>query len=231
MKKYRYLLIVLTAAVILLNVFLNFSNFRNQKSYLRAVLSGQADASAVEIENTLMKFENEVNAILYSNSLLNLNISSDDGKQEGLLNLELLCANYSSLIKNVYIYDNNRNVLNLSYNKKNKLLIDPYITQRQNQLQDKQSVTKSDEQYLYSFPVFSNNELYANLVFTIDPADFFRSVFETDYHNNAFWQWIADDQGKDVFSNSAVTMNMEKVPALITGVTNETADFIEHKLH
>ena len=61
MKKYRYLLIGLTAAVILLNVFLNLSIYRNQITYLRSFLSGQAIAGSDVIENILMKFENEVN--------------------------------------------------------------------------------------------------------------------------------------------------------------------------
>ena len=228
MKKYRYLLIGLTAAVILLNVFLNLSIYRNQITYLRSFLSGQAIAGSDVIENILMKFENEVNAILFSNSLLNLNISSDDSKQEGLLNLELLFANYNNLISNIYIYDSDKNVLNLSYNKKNELLIDPYITQHLNQLQDRQSVTKSDDQYLYSFPVFNNDDLYANLVFTIDPESFFSSVFRNAHHNTDFWQWIADEQGKAVFSNSVVSLTHKDLSALDAGLKDEFNDFVKH---
>ncbi len=84
--------------------------------------------------------------------------------------------NYRDLIKNIVIEDSNQHVLNLSYNKKNTLLIDPYLTQKQTELISNSVMQKTDNEYMYKFPVFSKKQLAANLVFTFDFPKYFNSV-------------------------------------------------------
>ena len=96
---------LITLVVILLNIYFNFSIYLNQISFQRSILSGQAEASAIEIEKALMKFENEVNALLYSNILLSIDLTSDDVDQDGIRSLEMLFSNNNGLIKTVHIYD------------------------------------------------------------------------------------------------------------------------------
>ena len=230
MKKFAYYLIIISVLVLLLNIYFNISIFRSQIAFQRTLLSGQADASMGEIESTLMKFENEVNALLFSNILLNIDITSDDTRQDGLRSLEMLLTNYSDLIKNVHIYDNHKNVLNLSFNKKNQLLVDPYIIQRQSELQDREAVMKSGDQYLFTFPVFSNNQLVNNVTFTLDLPAYFRSVFEKYHHNGEFWQWIIDNEGKVVFSNLQVPIVLDSLVPLNANIENELSGFIKHRV-
>jgi signal transduction histidine kinase/CheY-like chemotaxis protein len=230
MKKYTYYFIIITSVVILLNIYFNISIFQSQISFQRSILSGQAEASVNEIEGALMKFENEVNALLFSNALLNINISSDDINQDGLRSLELLFTNNSDLIKNVRIYDNNKNVLNLSFNKKNRLLVDPFVTQHQNELQDRELVMKSEDQYLYTFPVFRNNELVANVAFALDLENYFQSVFNHYHHNGDFWQWLLDSDGKIMFSNAALPVVMKDTSLLKESIARELSGFIKHHI-
>lgn len=228
MKKYTYFFIIITLAVILLNIFFNISIFRSQIAFQRSILSGQAEACVSEIENSLMKFENEVNAVLFSNTLLQIDLGSDDIKQDGLRSLEMLLTNNSDLIKNVHIYDNNKNVLNLSFNKRKRLLIDPFVTQRQNELQDRQVVTKSEDQYLYTFPVFSNNQLAANVTFTLDLPGYFQSVFGRYHHNGDFWQWMVDNEGKVIFSNAEFPAVLKQADFVKYNIERELSGFAKH---
>ena len=229
-EEIRAFFIIITLIVILFNIYLNVSIYRNQIAFQRSILSGQAEASAGDIESSLMKFENEVNAILYSNILLNINITSDDMDQDGLRSLEVLFTNNHELIRNIYIYDVNKNVLNLSFNKRNNLLIDPYVTQRQNELLDKESFTKLDEQYQYSFPVFNEKQLVANIVFTLDIKEFFQSKFSRYYHDDAFWQWIIDGDGNMVFTNTSAIMSFENITLIKNNVLNERSGFLKHRI-
>lgn len=230
MKKYTYAFILITIIVILLNIYFNISIFRSQIAFQRKILMGQAEASVSEIENSLLKFENEVNALLFSNAMLNIDIKSDDRKQDGLRSLELLLTNNNELIKNVHIYDNNKNVLNLSFNKKLRLLVDPFVTQRQNDLQDKELVIKSDGQYLYTFPVFGNNQLIANLAFTLDINTYFESVFSRYHHNGDFWQWLVDNEGKMIFNNARSPFVLKEITPLKDGIDRDLTGFFKHTI-
>ena len=228
MKKYTLYFILITIVVILLNIYFNISIYRNQISFQRNLLTGEAEAAANEIENSLMKFENEVNALLYSNILLGVNIADDDIKQDGLRSLEMLLTNNDELIRNVYIYDVNKNVLNLSFNKGSRLLVDPFVTQHQNLLLNKESVTKSGSNYQYSFPVFNEKQLVANLVFTLDLTGFFQSQLSRNFHDNAFWQWIIDDTGRILFTNAGSTMVLADSATLRNMVIREQSGFSKH---
>jgi len=230
MKKYAYYFILITIIVILLNIYFNISIFRSQIAFQRKILMGQAEASVSEIESSLMKFENEVNALLFSNALLNIDIKSDDRKQDGLRSLEMLLINNGELIKNVHIYDNNKNVLNLSFNKRYRLLVDPFVTQHQNELQDKELVMKSEGQYLYTFPVFGNSQLIANLAFTLNINSYFESVFNRYHHNGDFWQWIVDNEGRMLFNNACFPIVLEEIIPLQEGIDLDLTGFIKHTI-
>ncbi len=230
MKKYTLYFILITLIVILLNLFFNITIFRNQISFQHSILSGQAESCVKEIESSLLKFENEVNALLYSNSLINVNLSSDDANQEGLRNLELLFSNNSKLIKNLYIYDVNKNVLNMSFNKRNRLLIDPYITQKQNELQDKVLIKKIDDGYQYIFPIFKENLLTANLVFSIDLPGFFQELFTRYFHDEAFWQWVVDSNGKTLYSNAVSSTMIQDTLRFKDKVLSEQSGFFKHNI-
>jgi signal transduction histidine kinase/CheY-like chemotaxis protein len=230
MKKYSFYILLITIVVILLNIYFNISIYRNQISFQRNILSSQAEASVGELESSLMKFENEVNSLLYSNTLLNINITSDDINQDGIRSLEILFTNNSELIKNIYIYDINKNILNLTFNKRHKLLVDPYITQHQNALLNKESIAKSADGFQYSFPVFKEGQLVANVVFTLDLSVFFQTKFSRYFHDNAFWQWVIDKEGNTLFSNAKSTVVLEDPVAFKDNIVNERLAFLKHRI-
>ena len=202
MKKSTYYLLGITLVVVILNVCLNISIYRKHIALQRRILTGQAGSAANEIEKNITRFENDVNALLFSNVLSLLKFGTDDNTQDGIRNLEVIFSNYHNLIKNVHIYDTSKNVLNLSFNKKDILLIDPYETQRQNELQHKIFLKIQENEYVYSFPVYQNNRLYANLVFTVDLPGFFSSVFDRYFHDEAYCQFVVDTMGNVLFSNA-----------------------------
>jgi signal transduction histidine kinase/CheY-like chemotaxis protein len=231
MKKYTPYFAVIVLAAISLTFYLNVSIYHSQLAFQRSVLSGQAHSAAGEVEKTMQQFENEVNAMLYSNFLANLNLSNDVNMQKGLKELEILFSKYRDLIKNMVIFDNNRNVLNLSYNKKNAMLIDPYVTQKQNKLSEKAFIQKTDNEYLYSFPIFKDQQLVANLVFTFAFPRYFSSVFSQYYHDDDFFQWISDTIGTVVFSNASQKLDYNNLNFIKIDILNETNDFVKHTVN
>jgi len=230
MKQYRPYFAIIVLAAILLTLYLNISIYHNHIAFQRNMLSGQAHAAAGEIERTLMKFENDVNALLFSNSLARLDMTADDINQNGIIDLELLISKYRDLLKNTVIYDNHKNVLNLSHSKRNTLLVDPYITQKQNDLIPVPSVHFSDKEYLYSFPVYQNNQLRANLLFTLDFSGFFSALLDPYYHDRHFFQTIIDTAGTVVYTNIRPKLNYNNLKLLRKDIQSEINNFIKHTI-
>jgi PAS domain S-box-containing protein len=226
MKKPAYYILGLALVVVVLNFYLIISTYRNHIALQRRILTGQAGSAATEIERNITKFENDINALLFSNVLSTLQFGTDDHTQAGIRNLEVIFSNNQTLIKNVHIYDTSKNVLNLSFNKKDFLLIDPYETQRQNELHDRVVLVVQDNEYLYSFPVYQDKRLFANLVFTIDLPGYFSSVFERYYHDEAYCQFVVDTTGTVLFSNALRNTSFHNLHGLRQDLTHDVTVFI-----
>jgi PAS domain S-box-containing protein len=228
-KLFPYLVLVLLATTIL-TFSLVLSVYHKQVAFQRGTMNGEATSAAANTENRIQRFENDVNAMLFSNSLLTLDYTSEDIKQPGILDLELLFSNYRNLVKNVVIYDDKQHVLNLSYNKKNTLLIDPYITQRQNLLVQKASVQKTEDEYLYTFPIFKGSDVVANMVFTLDIEKYFSNLFGQYYHDRNFFQWVMAPDNKIVFQNAGQLFKSSPDKDLSKHILDGTSTFIKQIL-
>ncbi len=230
MRKYTVYFILITLVVILVNIYFSFSIYHRQISFQKSILAGQAEASADEIEKELMKFENEVNAFLYSNIILGIDLTSDDINQTGIRSLEMLFSNNSNLIKNVHIYNLNGNVLNLSFNKRKNLLIDPYITQHVFPLSDKITVSRNEEMVEYSFPVYKQTELVSNIVFELDLFSFFQTELNRNFHDDAYWQWVTDRDGQVIYENSGKNVILKDSTEFKNKVHAGIFSFFKHQV-
>ena len=229
MKKYFYFFVFVIIAIILINTYFNINIYHKQIAFQRNILLKQAESSANEIENSLSKFENEANEILFTNKLSTLNFNSDNIQQEGLEKLEVLYSNNKILIKNIYIYDQNKNVLNLFYDKNNNLIIDPYVAQNQKILDEKESVLRTDDNFQYSLPVFKQRKIFANMAFTLDLKRYFASVLEKYHINDAFWQWVVDANGNILITDSKSTIQFDNLNKMNQNINQEISDFMRHK--
>jgi signal transduction histidine kinase/CheY-like chemotaxis protein len=235
MKKSAYYFLSIILVIFLLNIVLNVSIYRKQIVVQRHILSGQAGSAANAIETTVMDFENDVNALLYAGILSDLDFARDDNTQEGIRSLEMLFSNYRYLINNLNIYDTSKNVLNLSFNKRNNLLTDPFIMQQQNEIHEKITLETRDNEYLYTFPVFRHSRLYANLVFTINIPSYFNSVFRPYYHDQVFCQWVVNTEGLVLYTNAPKNTVFKDLSGLRESILKEQNSFstqdvvIDHK--
>jgi signal transduction histidine kinase/CheY-like chemotaxis protein len=230
MKKDSLCFIIIVVVVIVLNIYFNITIYENQIAFQKNILQGQAEASAIEIESSLVKFKNEINTLLLSNALLGINLTNDNTNQDGLRSLQMLFANNRDLIKNINIFDENKNVFNLTFNSNNNLLIDPYITQQQIELKDKETITKSEDVYLYAFPVFNNGQLIANITFTLNLNDYLLTFYKRYSHNNDFWQWVADQNEEIVFSNASTSVTLTDSLILKEKIDPGLSGFLKHSV-
>ena len=204
MKKYYLIIAFFFVALAAINTFYFRSIYEMQINQQKNFLFKQSDVCVDEIEHTLLKFESDLNYILFIDDVASL-FGSEESK--GLQKLKLFYSTYNSLVKNIDIYDNNKNVLNLFRDRKQNFIADSYLAQRQRKLLEKEDVLIDGDEYQYVLPIFKDNELYANILVTINITNYILSELSKFRLENISWQWAIDRENNAVFNTSDISYN------------------------
>ncbi len=229
MKKYYLILSLVFLAIIALMVFSFWRIYVRQMVFQRDILQRQVQNCGNEIENNIVRFNNDVNYLLFSEDLTGI-IGSELSRHSALSKIERLYASYGDLIKNIYIYDQQKNVVNLYYDKKNSLIIDNYAAQRQKALTDKESVQKTEEGYQYALPIYKNNQLCGNIVLSLDFARYISSMAEKFHLSTTLWQWVTDEKGEMISSNLKQKVSFLSIEKIKSDLSNGLSGFSRHKV-
>ncbi len=188
------------AGIVLLAVnILVFKNLYNKQiNYQKNVLFKQVDLCASTIDNVLVRFESDLNYILFSDDISELFSDKSDNSQS-LRKLELFYSSYNNLIKNIDIYDNNKNVFNLFKDK--NFITDKYIAQRQRKLVDKEEVKIIKDDYHYYIPVFRQNEVYGNIVISVNLSEYILDELNKFHLDGVSYQWVFDSKSRNFTTN------------------------------
>lgn len=188
--KRSILIVSFSILVVLASIFIiSRKIYQNEVIYQKNVLFKQIDLCAGDIEYVLARFESDINFILFSDDISEL-FSHSPEKSETLRKLELFYSSYGTLIKNIDIYDNNKNGFNLFRDK--KFISDNYVAQRQRILFDKEQVKSDGDEYHYYIPVFRDNVIYGNMVVTINLPEYILKELNRFYLEDINFQWAFD---------------------------------------
>ena len=193
MKNTFYIILASVFAFIALNTFFYLKIYKDQRDFQAELLLHQIRICGNTIEQYGQNFENEVNYILYSDNINQL-FNDPDFKEKGSKNLELFYSKYNSLINNINIYGDQKNVYSLILDKKNNFVSDYYESQQQIPLLDRDKLFIENGQYHYAIPVFKENQVHSNIVIGIDFLRYIGSVFEQFKLENTTWQWLITDK-------------------------------------
>jgi hypothetical protein len=198
MKK-NYLIIVAAFLLLIgLNAYFIRNYYKTQISHQRNLLYQETEVCSNEIERVVQRFESDLNYILFSDDITNL-FSKENS--ESLRKLQLFYSTYNNLIKNIDIYDNNRNVFNLYRDTKKNFITDSYLAQRQRDLSVKEEILMQNSEYQYVLPVYKDNQLFANTLVTINLKNYFLSELDKFYLEGYTWQWVFDLDNKEIFNS------------------------------
>ncbi|MFO7656585.1 MAG: response regulator [Bacteroidales bacterium] len=227
MKRYLVYIGFIITLVIAFNVYLFFEIYHHQVNYQKNILLEQAKNSASVLESTINGFNNNINKILFNDNFTNL-FNDKEIKQNTLRKLEVFYSAYEKMIKNILIYDLNRNGLNLSLNDRNEFIIDDYQAQRQPKLEPRETIITKDGTYLYYLPVFANDKVVANVVITMDFEKYLFSVLNNYLLDDILWQWIINEKGILLSANIKADVVGEIPEAITRGLLNNEKIFVTH---
>jgi signal transduction histidine kinase/CheY-like chemotaxis protein len=225
-RQYLYLVIVIII-IVGLNVLLFYQSYLRQISYQRNILFQEAENAGNEIESVVSAFESDINKILFYDDISEI-FSSSDIKEMGMRNLKVFYSTYTDLIKNIYIYDRNKNVLNLFKDKKGNFIVDHYVAQRQAVLEERDIIRIKNNNYQFFLPVFKDNKVYGNIIVAVDFTRYMNSVLEKYYLENVLWQSIIDSAGNILSTNIGADVEFTGINIIRTNLKKEVKDYIRH---
>ncbi len=190
-------LIILVAVLIFIGVnsFFYIRIFREQRDFQAELLTQQIRICGSTIEQNGMNFESEVNYILFSDNISML-FSDSEVKERSSKNLELFYSKYENLINYINIFDNNYNVYRLLKDKVNNYVSDFYESQRQETLAKRDMLKEDEGRFLYTVPIFQDNEVTSNIIININFEKYINTVFDQYRLENTLWQWILTEDGE-----------------------------------
>ncbi|HBH49254.1 MAG TPA: hypothetical protein DDX98_11465 [Bacteroidales bacterium] len=228
MRRFYIIIAFFFVALTAINIYYFRSLYHMQVNQHKNFLFKQSDVCVSEIERTLQKFESDLNYILFSDDIARL--FEDDG-EEGLRKLQLFYTSYNNLVKNIDIYDFNKNVLNVFRDRKSYFITDRYIAQRQRKLLDKDEIIQNKDEYQYVLPVFRNNELYANILVTVNINQYILSELEKFRLEDITWQWAIDVENGNVYNTSHIQYNWNgELQSILANLSNDREDLFIHEI-
>lgn len=191
MKKVYIIFLAFVCTVIIVTLILFYSISQKQINSQKQLLAKQGSQCVSLLEKASLDFENQVNYILYTDSILDV-FNSTKRATPIIHKLELFYASFPDLISSITIYDNDKNVFSLLRDKNANYITDFYSAHTQRNLHSKATVVFENDQYTYNQPVFEKSVVIANIVFGINYAKFIESSLKP-YTNGTSWQWAVRD--------------------------------------
>jgi signal transduction histidine kinase/CheY-like chemotaxis protein len=231
MKKSLFLASIATVLLVFVNVYLASDLYKEQVNFQKNILTKQAEVSITDIESELHRFESDLNFVLFSDDISEL-FSDRFQNSNPLRKLELFYSSYSNLIKNVDIYDNNKNVLNLFKDKKTNYITDRYLAQRQRKLAEQEEIRVHDSEYQYLVPVFKDKVVYGNIVISFDLSKYIISELSKYHLSEIYFQSLIDPETKSISSNlNRSNITMEGMSQIVQNLKEDRGDLIVHAIN
>ncbi len=230
MKKLYTLLIVICIIIVLVNLYMYRDIYRIQMNFQKNILFKQAEICGTEIEKTGQTFESDVNYILFSDELNGI-FNNDNVKENGLRKLEMFYSAYDELVRNIFIYDQHKNVLNLFIDKKGNVITDRYKAQRQRTLSNEGTIRVIEDEYQFYIPVFEGDSVSGNIVVSLDIKRYINTVIEKFHLNKTIWQWVIDLKNDNISANIDSHLDIQNIENISNDLNQEFSGFLRHKIH
>lgn len=228
MKRNKTIIWIAFFALITINAVLFYSIYKMQINQQKNLLFKETEVCSQEIEQVVKKFESDLNYILFSDDITEL---FTEEESNGLRKLQFFYSTYHDLIKNIDIYDNEKNVLNVFRDRKKNFITDSYIGQRQRKLLSKEEVIKQKDDYQYVLPIFKDNELYANILVTINLNNYVLSVLEKFHLSGYTWQWVVDLDNQQIHNAHNIEFtSFEKSDDMMVNLANDLSGMHIHSV-
>jgi signal transduction histidine kinase/CheY-like chemotaxis protein len=230
MRKSLLISISIAIVLFLVNGYFFYRIYKIQVNYQKDFLTKQVHISKSAVENNIHRFESDLNFIIFSDDISEL-FGENSKNASSLRKLELLYSTYSTLIKNIDIYDNDKNALNLFKDKKGNYISGKYLAQRQKKLTLQENIKIKDNEYHYIIPIFKEDQIYANIVVTLDLSHYVLTELNKYFLPDLCFQWVINTESGNFLTNfPGLNVKMEKLDLVLSNLRNDIGDMEIHQI-
>ena len=231
MKRIYFFVFIIIVVIFSANIYYYLKIYRQQISVEESFLLKQARITGTQIEKTGYQFQNDLSQIIFSDSLSSF-FTNENVKENTINDLKAFFFRYSSIISSIQYYDNNKHVLSLVRDRKNKFIMDIFASHVQQELLKKEAVKIKNGEYLYFMPVLHKGETAGNMVIVVDYLRHIKSVLTKLSLEDVQWQWIIDAEGEiQSFSLPAEEqLKITRLNKITDDVLNDIPNILRHKV-
>lgn len=205
MKKILIFIYLAFSILILANVMYYKSLYNKQIDYITTVLDHQVQLTGITVDAINNSFSSDLSEIVYHENL-GLFFSDRNNRQSVIERIRSFYVKYQSFITGIKIYDNRKNEFTLKFDG-GEWLEQQFVLHIQNPVYERDTLVKAGRLNDYYLPVILDNRIEGDIVVTVDYDKYFDELFSFYNLEDHQWQWVLDDSGNVIYSNSATGIN------------------------
>jgi len=227
MKKILVIIYSAFIIIILANIFYYKSLYNRQISYITTVLDHQVQLAGLGIDDVNNTFASNLSEIGYLEDL-GAFFNNKDLKKRTTEKLRLFYSKYQDFITGIKIFDDERNEFSLKIDE-DEWLEQQFVIHNQNFIYGRDTLVKDGNKYDYYLPIIKNNLIKGNLAVTVDYNKYFDELFSVYNLKNYQWQWVIDNSGRIIYSNSDDIINYDRTEKILNALDNGSVGNLIHK--
>lgn len=222
-------IVIAALAVIIGASFFCFKGIQsNQIKYIARVLDNQVKSAGGSVDGTDEGFINDINRILHSENIQHF-ISDDDQRTRTIDRMKLFFSKYEDLITGIRIYDDKKNEFTLKKDETgNTWLEQLFVLHVQGEILPYDTLILQNRTFEYYIPLKHEDILVGNIVVTIDYQKYFERLFSSFKMENYQWQWVIDDSGGIIFTNSRENIRYSQLQKIMRRLDEGAVENLIH---
>lgn len=236
MKRILSIALIIFLIIMVTNALFYYNLHKQQVAYQEDLLTHQVEIAAGQIEGGVgAGFYNDLMEIFYyyGNDFQGF-FTDENSRYELVDRFKFFYNSYENFVKSIKLYNNRSQTYHLYKDNEGKNWVeDEYEAQIQPELLIREDLVIRSGEYYFYIPIIESEsqEIAGNLVVAIDYIKYMESVFRKESDMADFqWQWIMDDEGKVLSSNSQAEIDYENTQPLIDDIMENFEGTMVHEV-
>jgi signal transduction histidine kinase/CheY-like chemotaxis protein len=231
----RKILILVYSAfllIMLMNFFYYKNLYNNQINYIIKLLDQQVHIVGNSVDSTNYGFISDFNQINFEENLDQF-FTDQISQNRALERMKLFFSKYENFITGIKLYDKNKNEFTLKKDAESgDWLGQTFILHVQSEIFGIEQLVKDKRKFDYYLPVLNKktNELFGNIVVTVDYQKYFTEIFSVFNLKDYQWQWVLDDSGQIIYDNNENRVEYSRLEAISKSLAAGSVENIIHKV-
>jgi len=200
MKKILIIIYSAFVIIVLANIIYYKSLYNKQIEYITTLLDHQVQLTGIAVDDVNNTFTSDLSEIGYMEDLGSF-FTDQNYRVSAIEKIRFFYSQYQNFITGIKIYDDEKNEFTLKIDD-GEWLEQQFILHIMNTIYPRDTLVRGTRNFEFYLPVIKNNSISGNIVVTVDYDRYFDALFSVYNLKNYQWQWVIDDSGEVVYSNS-----------------------------